>query len=159
MQLRTSSAFRRGMSAIEILLVVCIVVILSVIMYKSWTGLKGRQSLESNMSVVLSVVERARSLTVSSKNGSQYSVHFASGAVTIFTGSVYSAGAGTNEVTALSSAVSISSINLTGGAVDLVYDKITGKTSRSGTVILSLVSDGTQTKTLTFYTTGFAETN
>ena len=83
-------------------------------------------------------------------------MHIGSTKITLFTGSVYSVGASTNQDFNLNSRDSIITISLTGGGSDVVFVRLSGETSQNGTITLSS-SALSQTKTITVYKTGVVE--
>lgn len=147
---------RPGFTLIEILVVIAIIGILATISSLSFSSFRERQIIQSSTEEVLTVFSKARNQTLSSLNSLNYGVHVSSGAVTLFSGGSYVSGTSSNEVIVLDSSVSISS-NLSGGVTDVVFDKLTGATSQSGTLTLS-TSSGLQ-KIITITATGIVSSN
>ncbi|HEY4505127.1 MAG TPA: prepilin-type N-terminal cleavage/methylation domain-containing protein [Candidatus Paceibacterota bacterium] len=150
---------QNGFTIIEILIVLAIVALLSVVSFQSFGRINGSEAINKDAFQIISVLRQARSLTLDSKNGNQYGVHLESSRVVLFEGSSYDPNSTNNTIVSLSNRVTISSISLSGGGSDVVFEKVTGKTAKSGTVVISLINDNTQTKTITIYGTGLAEFN
>ncbi len=148
--------YKKGFALIELLVVLAIIVILIAVVLPSLERMKQYQVLKSAVADISSTLDKAKSQTLSSINSSEYGVHFESDKVVLFAGTVYSASDSTNEVTAISSPISISSISLTGGATDIYFDKLSGAPNKTGTVT---VSSASQSKTITISATGAISSN
>ncbi len=98
-------------------------------------------------------------MTLASKNANQFGVHLESSQVTLFEGNTFVPGNSSNVVNLLNKRVNINSINLAGGGVDVIFQRLTGETVQSGTVTMALVASTTRTKTVTIYGTGLFQTN
>ncbi len=144
----------RGFSIIEILLAVAIVTILSVPTVQSFRGIQARKVLDNDVALVATTLEQARSLTLASKNEKPYGVHVESGSVTLFETATFVNGSSTNSVSGMSSATTLSH-TLAGGGADVVFQRLTGKTTQSGTITVTHQSAGA--KTITIHSTGVTE--
>ena len=146
----------RGFSAAELIVSLAIMFVLAGIILSAFISFRKTQSLTIDTETVIEVLRQARNQTLSSKNSTVYGVHMTAPKITLFTGSTYSSGAGTNQDFTLSSTDTILTISLTGGGSDVVFQRLTGETSQNGTVVVS--SPGlSQTKTITIYKTGLVE--
>ena len=143
---------------LELVVVLGIITLIASLSVSSFVNLNRDQTVDKAALLAVSVLDEARSLTLASKNSSQYGVHFddVNAQIILFTGSVYSAGASSNQINALDAAVQISSINLAGLGKDVVFNRLTGGTAQTGTVTISSRTDNTS-KTVTVYGTGEAE--
>lgn len=146
-----------GFSIPELLVVLALGAVMTTIVVSSFGSSRDRKFLETDARNVLSIVEMARSQTLTSKNGTVYGVYFASTSVTLFTGSSYVQGAAGNLVTLLDSPVIVSNVAFAGGGQSVVFNRLTGETSKSGTVTISLVSNPERLRTITISPTGLAE--
>lgn len=146
--------FRRGVTLIELLVAIAVLVTIAAIGVAVFSRLTGQTALDASVQQVLSVFEEARSRTLASENDQQFGVHVTISSVVLFIGNTYSAEASTNEVTTLVGRVSISDISMTGGATDVVFERLTGKANVTGTITLTLASDTSQTQVLTINSTG-----
>ena len=107
-------------------------------------GVRGRDALVSSSETIVSALTTARANTLAARGGMQYGVHFASTSVTIFPGSVWSATLTGTSTYRLIPGVEVSSLTLNGGpqVVDIVFDRLTGKTARYGTTTLRAPATG-----------------
>ncbi len=115
------------------------------------------KALDTEALRIVSELNMARSLTLSSMYAAQFGIRLASSSVTLFQGASYNAASATNTTSLLNSRVRISNINLSGGGLDVVFQRLTGKTSQSGDVTISLISNASSSKTITIYATGLVE--
>lgn len=142
----------------EIIVVIAIFALAVSAILNSFGQLNQNQVVNKNTELVATVLREARSLTLSSKGGNQYGVHLESSQVVLFQGATYNPAAPSNIYYALNSLGNISVITLAGGGSDVVFDRLTGDTSQSGTIKLSLLSDTSSTRTITISGTGLVET-
>ena len=148
----------KGSSVIEVLIVITILVVLMTIVLISLSKLNSSQSLDKSASLVVSVLDQARSLTLSSKNSSQYGVYLNSSSVTLFKGSTYNSSDPLNVVTSLDAKVGIRNISLAGGGSSVVFKRLTGSTNQSGTLELFLKDTSTVFRTINISATGVVTT-
>ncbi len=149
---------KKGFSLIELIIVISITTILASISITTFFSVSEQQSLEKDVNYAIALVEKARLQTVNAKDNSRFGVRFASSSVTLFQGSSYVAGSSTNTVFNFSPKVEISSINLSGGTPNLVFELITGKSSATGTVQFRLKTNQNSSTTVVVYKTGLVET-
>ena len=148
-----------GFSVAELLVVIAVIAILAALSASSFVNLNKTEAVDKTALLAISALDEARSLTLASKNSSQYGVHFEDSKIVLFTGATYSSGDSSNQVNLLNSVVRTSAINLTGGGNEVIFNRLTGATGENGSVTFSFRSDSTVTKTVTIYTTGAAESN
>lgn len=110
--------------------------ILLAVVTGSLGGLRAHDALLGSTETVVHALSTARADTLASRGGSQYGVHFASTTVTIFPGSTWSPTAASTTVFQLVPGVLVSDLALEGGGADIVFQRLTGKTSQPGTVSL-----------------------
>jgi prepilin-type N-terminal cleavage/methylation domain-containing protein len=142
-----------GFTLTELILVVAVIAVLSTIMSVSLSRYTGSRALLGMSGVIGSVLEDARSRTLSSQGGSQYGVHLVSGNVTLFRGDTYSSGDAANEVTPLDARIIVTP-TLSGGGTDVVFERLTGQTDMYGTIRLTLSGTASFSKTITIQKTG-----
>lgn len=150
---------KNGFSLIEVLIVIGIIVVLSSLVISPFSSFRDQQVLRGSVEDVLSTIAKARTATLAGLDDSAYGVHFQSDSLVIFPGSTYQAGAVGNEVVSLNPLTNISAINLTGGATDITFQRLSGVTAVSGTITVSLVSSSTQNRIITIQPTGTATSN
>ena len=148
--------FKKGLTLVEILVVIAIMSILVSIFLSSFTNLRGNQAIIKNTETVVAVLRQARNQTLSSKNSSVYGVHFSTSTITLFTGGIYSAESLTNQDFPFPAGDSVLTTTIVGGGKDVVFNRLTGETSHTGTVVISSPRLSL-TKTVTIYKTGLVE--
>ena len=148
-----------GFTLLEVLASLAVVVILSLLATGAFNSLEKREALSKQSAIIVSLLGQARSLTVASKQASSYGIHFQVDKVVLFKGNTYIDGDTSNTVEPLHGAVQISSITLAGNGSDVIFDRLFGKTNQSGAITLSLASDPSQTKVITIFPSGIAESN
>ena len=152
----------KGISIIEILIVISIIGILAAVIIPSLSKFRNEQALRNTTADIVSLLNKARNNTISSLSSSNYSVHFETTRFVYFTGSVFNNGAGTNSAFTLSTSVTIPAsggISLNGGGADVIFTRLTGETANYGTIIVRLASDDTKQKTITISKTGSVSSN
>lgn len=145
----------RGFSALELIIVMAILVVLLASIVPSFLNFRRSSVLNTETQELVTVINRARLLSVSSKNDQQFGVHFEAGKVVLFQGATYSAGAATNEEHAFNSMLTLSTITINGGGSELLFEKVTGATSQNATTTL-LVAGTTASTTVVIRPTGVA---
>lgn len=154
-----SMFFKKGFSLLELIIVVGIMAILGAITIFSLISMNNAELVSRDVFQVRSLLDRARSQTLSAKDDSQYGVHFTQTSVTLFKGSAYSPSDPENYVFNLDDRVLISSFVFSGQGNDVVFYRLTGETSVSGTVTFILKKDPSKTKTITISKTGIIQSN
>ena len=149
----------RGVTVIELMMAIAIMTVIVAIVYLSFTKLNSSQALDKGTLLVTSVLDEARSKTLSSKNDAQYGVYFDDLKVVLFRGAVYSSSDPNNIETFLDRRIGIKDIALSGGGSSTVFARLTGKASKSGTLKVYLRSATTTTKTINISGTGIISTN
>jgi Tfp pilus assembly protein FimT len=144
----------RGVSALEILIAISIATALTIFVVSTFSGFKSNQELNSSVEIGISLLQDARSKTLSSKDASQYGVHFELGKAVLFKGTVYSAVDPNNDDVLISQNVEISGISLQGGGSEVIFKRLTGETDQYGTITFRLKSNTANTKIITVIATG-----
>ena len=150
----------KGTTLIEILVIVVIIIIISSLALFSLSSFEKEQALRGTTIDIITLLNKARQNTLSSVNSTNYSVHFDTDKVVLFSGSVYSPSNSSNEIINFNSSIIIPSsggINI-GGGDDVTFERLTGETV-GGTIIVRLVTDATKTKTITINKTGVVSSN
>jgi len=150
---------QKGFTLVEIIVIIGIFLLISTLAFQSFIQFNKYQALDKNVMLISSAINEARSLTLGSKNAIQYGIHFGESQITLFSGITYIENNVTNIVIPLSNFVRISSISLAGGGLDIVFNRLSGKTYQNGRITLSLVSDPSSIKSIIVYQTGLSEIN
>ena len=130
--------FKRGFTALETFIVLSVAILLIVIVLPSFQAMRNNQVLKATASEVVSALDQARSQALSSIDSSEYGVHFELNEIIIFKGTTFSSPDPNNENISITSPAFISSINLTGGAVDVYFDRLSGAPNKTGTITISI---------------------
>ncbi len=152
----------KGISILELLIVLAILAIIVSFIILNLTKFRNEQALQNTTSDIISLVNEARTKTISSIDSTTYGVHFETSRAVLFAGSSFTEPNSSNKQVDINSAVSIPSsggINLNGGGSDVVFTRISGDTTNYGTIIVRLVSDATRQKTITINKTGIVSSN
>lgn len=150
-------AREKGITLIEVLIFIVIMTILLTIVFLSLSKLNASQALDKGAALVAATLDEARSLTLSAKNDNQYGVYFDASSTVLFGGSVYLPGDPNNVETVLNSKIGIRNINLSGGGSAVIFERLTGNTSQTGTLEVFLIEASTTFRTITIKATGVVE--
>jgi prepilin-type N-terminal cleavage/methylation domain-containing protein len=144
----------KAFTLVEIIVVVSILSIMTGTIFAVFNSFDQEKALSMETSNIISILERARNLTLFSKDAYQYGVHFSSTTITLFKGGSYSASDQNNIITELHSKVFVSSINLNGGGSDVIFKKLSGETNQNGSITLGNSIDNSQISTINISNTG-----
>ena len=151
--------YQKGMSLIEILVVVAIIGILIAIVLPQFSKSRENQILKNTLGDVVSSIHNAQTQSLASINSSEYGVHFQADKIVIFKGKVYSAVAADNKTINIISPATISNVTLTGVSAtsgDIYFERLSGVSNKAGTVTISISSS---TKIITISATGIVSVN
>ncbi|HEY4476804.1 MAG TPA: prepilin-type N-terminal cleavage/methylation domain-containing protein [Candidatus Paceibacterota bacterium] len=145
----------QGFTILEFLVVISIIVLVATIIIIPFKQFRDNQVLDNTVNDVLAVLADARGKTLSSEGDSQYGVNFVSDLATLFKGDTF-LGAGTlgNEEIEINYPATLSTISLTGGGSSIVFERLTGTTANSGTIVISLSNSEPQTRTIIISSAG-----
>lgn len=149
----------KGFTLIEILVSLVILGLAVTIVTFSFSKLNSSQTLKQSAEIVVSVLDEAKSLTLSSKEASQYGVYFEASRITLFKGGVYSSSDPSNVITSLSGLVGIRNISLFAGGSSIIFDRLTGETDNFGTMEIFLEGSPDDFITVTVSSTGVIESD
>ena len=153
------SKLKRGFTMVEIIVVVAVIAILSVIIVSSFSEQTKVRALQGEQISTLAILDQARSLAMSSKENTDFGVHFSTTAKTLFEGSTYNASDPDNIVEEAAFSTQIVNISLNGGGDSVVFDRLTGRTNEYGTIDIQSTLDGNESSTITIYQTGLIGTD
>ena len=145
----------RGVTLLEILIALAVITILAAVVLPGFGKVRKIQVLKSATENIVSVIEKARSQTLSSLDSSVYGIHFGSSSAVIFMGSSYDPNSGTNEVVGIISPATISGGTLYNGSV--YFNRLSGLPSTTGNIIVSV--PGMSSKTITISSFGHASSD
>ncbi|MCC7436639.1 prepilin-type N-terminal cleavage/methylation domain-containing protein [Candidatus Nomurabacteria bacterium] len=140
--------FKKGLSLIEIIMVVAVLGIILTISVPGFVNFRKNQSIQNTTNSVVSLLEEARARTLASYNNTFYSVRIESNRAILFTGGTYSSSSPTNKTVPFESPVVLQSISLSGGGSEIKFDRIKGTTSQYGTIVLQIPSGTSRTITI-----------
>lgn len=164
-QMRTSlppipnTRYTKGFTLLELVIVFAIITLLAGIILSSFSGFRNSKVLDTASEESLALLSEARGDTLAGKDGYQYGVHFDAGQMVMYRGATYTSGDVNNKVSTLDGALEIVTVSLTGGGSEVLFERVTGKTSQAGTVVLRIKSDTAKTRTITVNGTGVASGN
>lgn len=146
----------QGFTLIELVVSIAIIVLLLAVIATPFRTFRNSKILDTSAEETLALLSEARGNTLSAKDGYQYGVHFESTQIVMYRGATYVSNDTNNKVVALDSAIEVSSVALAGGASDVLFSRLTGNTSQTGTVTLRIKTDTAKTRTITIGGTGVA---
>lgn len=146
---------KSGLTFIELIIVIAISLVILTIILGSFSRFNRSVTFDRDAEKILSMLHKARSDTLASKNDVRYGVHFEGTKIVIFSGSVYNPNSPQNEIFYLKSFESISNISVGGGS-DVLFDRITGATSNFGSVTLSVLGGSLPPKIISISANGLS---
>lgn len=147
----------RGITIVELIVVVAVVFILVGIAFQGVSSFRDSSVLAKVADDAGNIIKDARSRTLSSVNASSYGVRFATSSITLFRGSVYIANDPSNEILNLPRLVRVSSVDLTASSSIVVFARLTGQPTATGTVTLLLERTPSKTKKIIIRSSGLYE--
>ena len=153
------SKLNRGITLIEIIVIVFILGLISSIVFFNLSAFRDSYALKSNSADIVSLINKARSNTLSSLSSKNYGIHFDTDKVSLFDGITFNPVNPTNETLELSSALDISSVVIEGGSNDIIFQRLTGAVTNGtsgtvGTITVTLKSNPLKSKIITISKTG-----
>ena len=135
--------YKKGITVLEIVVVVTILGILIVIIFPSFSKMRESQVIKNAVEDVKSVLHSAKSQSLASIDSSEYGVYFQSDKIIIFKGEIFSVESPDNRITEIILPAGISDITLDGvssSTGDLYFKRLSGTPSKTGTVTISTSS-------------------
>src|SRR3989338_2768203 len=153
-EIRNLNLCEKGFTLIELLVSVAVLAVLSTSVFLGYSSVSKNTELKTATFKVLDILNLARSRTIASLATSSYGVHFEQFQYVLFKGTAYDAGDANNIFYALPASAEVATIALSGGGSEVIFDRLTGKTSQSGSIVVRLLSDITKSKTITILSSG-----
>ena len=150
---------RKGFTLVEFLITLSILAVLTTIIFIPMSALRNSKALQITAEDILSLLNEARDNTLSAKDSYAYGTRFESSRAVLFRGTSYSSSDPSNKTADIDGAVEISNISLAGGGQEVLFQRLTGKTSQSGTITIRLKSNVSKTKTILIEASGVASSN
>ncbi len=151
--------YTHGFTILEILIVISILGLLMAVTVPSFLTFKRNSLLNTETQEILTIVNRARLSSMSSRGDLQYGVHFEATRIVLFQGGTYSEGASTNEVHIFNHALTLNPITINGGGSDVLFLKFMGTTNQNATTTLRVVGSTTASSTIIVRPSGVATIN
>lgn len=123
----------KGFTLIEILVFIAVIVVVITIMWSGLTSFQESHQFNQGIEVTFVFLKDARTRTLASQAAKRYGVHFEETQIVLFEGASYNP-ANAISTFAMPSLIRISAISLMGGGQDVVFERLTGKTSQYGTI-------------------------
>lgn len=138
----------RGVSLIELLIVMSIGALLAVLFVYAWRSGAARKQFNADVDTTMMYIQRARSQTLASQDASQYGVHFTTDTATLFKGDTFDSTDPDNVEYEFDPRVDITETSLSDGSSDVVFSRLTGESSATGTLTFHLSGDTAATSTV-----------
>lgn len=148
---------KNGFTLIELLISIAVISIISASIFLGYGAISRNGELKTSTFKIVDVLNLARTRTLASLGASSYGVHFEQTQYALFKGVTYNAADPDTIFYVLPSSVEIGAITLAGGATDVVFERLTGKTGQSGMMRVQLVSDSGKYKTISIIGSGRAD--
>ncbi|MCK5492309.1 MAG: hypothetical protein KAJ14_04265 [Candidatus Omnitrophica bacterium] len=146
-----------GFTVLEILIVISILLIIISIVVSPFSSFRNRSVLNAEVENIITLLSEARTKTLASLDDSEYGVHFEANRAVFFKGNLFTEPDSNNKEIIFDQAVYISNISLTGAGVNVIFNRLIGKTDEDGTITIELTSDSTTNNVIHIYPTGSME--
>ncbi|OHA01742.1 MAG: hypothetical protein A3C11_00080 [Candidatus Sungbacteria bacterium RIFCSPHIGHO2_02_FULL_49_12] len=137
-----------GFTLIEILTTLAALAIIVSIVYGAFSSFRTFTAVDEAASEILSTLRLAQSKTLASVSNAQYGVRILSDRLTVFRGATYS-DVSAIETVFLRPIITVADVTLAGGGTDIVFDRLTGRTSMTGTIRVEAKSDSGKFRVIT----------
>jgi len=136
---------RKGFTLIEIIVAIAIIILLVSVSVVQFATFGNNIELTTSSQNLTAALQLAQNKTLASEEDTQYGVFIDAGSFTIFQGAAYNENAPANEVHTIPESVEIYSINV-GNNDAVVFDRVTGATTNTGSIFLRLKNNQNNTK-------------
>lgn len=143
---------KTGFSLLEIVVVLAVLALILAIAMSTYLSNQQLPQLNNATQEIINILRLAQNQTIASKQNSQYGVYFDTSTLperyVLFKGSSYaSRDTAFDQIYTIPVSAEFYQVN-TGGANQVVFDKLTGSTENTGNISLRLTGDHSQTKIL-----------
>ena len=145
---------QKGFSMVELIVVVGLVALVGAATMVVLSQFRAQADLDSTTEGIRGALSISRSRTLGSEDALAYGVYFESATYTIFTGRVYVSGDASNEPQQIPEGIEIFNVQLSTSAPVVVFDRLTGNTSTTGTIGLRRSGDVSQLRTIVVESSG-----
>lgn len=149
---QTSSFKQAGFSLLEMVIVITLVLIMSSIVYGSFTSLNNRQILDKEVDQVKSYIQKARMNSLNSKNGDVHGILFATSSIT----TIEVLASSTIYTYVLNNRVRLSASTL--GTSTLTFARLSGLPNATGTLTYIYLAGNTPVGSSTITINGLGVT-
>lgn len=129
------SSSQKGFSLVELLIVVSLIALISGFLVIGFQNFASYQQYKQAVGDVEFSLNQSKVKARSAVSDSKHGIKFANDRITKFVGSTYSVSSPTNEVI-IYSLVTLQA-NLTGGVDEIIFNKLSGLPSATGTIVIS----------------------
>lgn len=148
---------KKGFTFLEILIALGVFFVLATIIATALSNFRKNALLQEAKTRILAELNLARAQTLGSEDNSRWGVHFEASKIVRFKGGSYLASSPQNQPYELPPGTQISLVSLSGGAADVIFERLTGRASATGAVQVSLLSDAAASSTITISNSGVSE--
>ena len=138
----------KGFTLVELLICIVLIVLVSQLVYSSFSSLNNRQVLDQEIAQVKSYIQKSRMNSLNSKNGDSHGILFATSSVTVIEVMATS----TSFIYTLNNRVSLVSSTL--GTSTLTFARISGLPNATGTLTYTYSTGNTVIGTSTITING-----
>lgn len=137
-----------GFTLVELLITVGILAVLMIMAVPAFQFFRGESELNETAEEIINTLRLAQNKTLASEGASNYGVHFEGDKFVLFKGTSYDPLAPDNDTHNLRKRLEIYEISLAGGGSEIIFEKLIGTTSQSGSVSLRLKADVSKIRTI-----------
>lgn len=148
-----SSRYGRGFTLLEVTISIGILVLIGAISLVSFVNSRNVRDLTTSGQNVLSILRLAQSKALAGEDNAPWGVRLEQAQFILFRGSTYS-GSTLTQVHALPTSIEIVNINLSGGAQEVVFKRLTGRTDQLGSFDVRVRDSSSQIFPVTVDTSG-----
>jgi len=137
---------------IELLLALAVLASIVLIVMPSLSNFQKEQSIKNTAENIVTLLNKAKSDSLSALNSENYGVHFESNQMIYFVGNHFFPGNINNKKISFASGVVIpfvGGIGLNGGGDDVIFPRLTGDVTGYGIIVIQLVSKPTRQEIIT----------